>query len=52
MEKTWKFQQSALKDHVDLNTSKKMFNLKLTDFGPYSLDYTRNGRYVSRLFGM
>jgi len=24
----------------------KVFDLKLTTFGPYSLDYTRNGRYI------
>ncbi|KAJ3012200.1 Small subunit (SSU) processome component [Thoreauomyces humboldtii] len=44
MEKTWKFTQSQLKEHVDLSTSSKMFDLKLPDFGPYALDYTRNGR--------
>ncbi|KAI8916747.1 NUC141 domain-containing protein [Powellomyces hirtus] len=44
MEKTWKFTQKQLKDNVDVNTSKKMFDLKLKDFGAYSMDYTRNGR--------
>ncbi|KAI8910207.1 WD40-repeat-containing domain protein, partial [Gorgonomyces haynaldii] len=46
IERTWKFQQKQLKDHVDLGTAKKMFNLELEDFGPYALDYTRNGKYL------
>ncbi|KAJ3279784.1 Small subunit (SSU) processome component [Borealophlyctis nickersoniae] len=46
MEKTWKFTQTQLKNNVDLNTSNKIFDLKLPDFGPYSLDYTRNGRHL------
>ena len=46
MEKTWKMTQNTIKQHVDLNTAKKMFSLQLPDFGPYSLDYTRNGRHL------
>eukprot|EP00842_Homolaphlyctis_polyrhiza_P005093 jgi/Hompol1/5585/HPOL_002001-RA len=46
MERTWKFRQSELKEHVDINTSRKMFNLDLPDLGPYKLDYTRNGRFI------
>ncbi|KAJ3155018.1 Small subunit (SSU) processome component [Geranomyces variabilis] len=46
MEKTWKFTQAQMKDAVDLNTSSKMFDLKLNDFGAYSVDYTRNGKHM------
>jgi U3 small nucleolar RNA-associated protein 7 len=46
MERTWKFKQDQLKDHLDVNTTRKMFDLKLDDFGPYALDYTRNGKYM------
>jgi U3 small nucleolar RNA-associated protein 7 len=46
LERTWKFTQNSIKDHVDINTEKKMFDLKLTDFGGYNLDYTRNGRWL------
>ncbi|KAH6571380.1 hypothetical protein BASA50_002764 [Batrachochytrium salamandrivorans] len=46
MERTWKFRQSELKQHVDMNTSRKMFDLKLPEFGPYMLDYTSNGRHL------
>ncbi|KAH8553213.1 WD40-repeat-containing domain protein [Umbelopsis sp. PMI_123] len=44
MEKTYNFRQEDLAKNVDINTSKKIFNLDLKDFGPYSVDYTRNGR--------
>lgn len=46
LERTWKFTQEEIQQHVDLNTSKKKFSLKLDDFGPYTMDYTRNGRSV------
>lgn len=44
MEKTFRYKQEDIADAVDLATSNKKFSLKLTDFGPYTLDYTRNGR--------
>lgn len=44
MERTWKFSQKELKNAVDVNTSRKMFDLKLPEFGPYALNYTRNGK--------
>jgi U3 small nucleolar RNA-associated protein 7 len=43
MERTWKFNQKTLAQHVDLNTQRKMMDLRL-DFGPYALDFTKNGR--------
>ncbi|KAK6097150.1 putative U3 small nucleolar RNA-associated protein 7 [Batrachochytrium dendrobatidis] len=46
MERTWKFRQSELKKHVDVNTSRKMFELNLPTFGPYMVDYTANGRHL------
>ncbi|KND01817.1 uncharacterized protein SPPG_03608 [Spizellomyces punctatus DAOM BR117] len=46
LEKTWKFTQNQLKDNLDANTSKNVFDLKLKDFGPYTMDYTRNGRHM------
>lgn len=48
-EKTYKLKQEVLKNYVDLNTSKNMIDLQLPNFGPYRVDYTRNGRYL--LFG-
>ncbi|GAB5593450.1 putative U3 small nucleolar RNA-associated protein 7 [Umbelopsis nana] len=46
MERTYKFRQEELAQNVDINTSKKIFDLNLPDFGPYSVDYTRNGRHL------
>ena len=46
LERTWKFTQKSLGEHVDLNTARKMFDLKLDELGPYSMDYTRNGRHL------
>ncbi|KAK9477142.1 WD40-repeat-containing domain protein [Lipomyces japonicus] len=44
MERTYKFRQEDLKDNVDVTTALKGFELQLKNFGPYEIDYTRNGR--------
>lgn len=44
LEKTYKVRQDEIKDSVGIETAKKGFELKLEDLGPYSADYTRNGR--------
>ncbi|CAK4317719.1 unnamed protein product [Aphanomyces euteiches] len=46
MEKTYRFTQEQLAEHVDRNTQQKMFDLDLPTFGPYAVDYTRNGRNI------
>ncbi|KAI8366692.1 WD40-repeat-containing domain protein [Radiomyces spectabilis] len=46
IERTYKFQQDQLKDAVDVNTANKIFTLDLPEFGPYAVDYTRNGRHL------
>lgn len=46
MERTFKLTQDELLNEVDLATAQKRFELKLPDFGPYYLDYTRTGRYL------
>lgn len=46
MERTYKFSQKELVKAVDVSTAQKGFDLKLPLFGPYSMDYTRNGRYL------
>ena len=45
IEKTYQLTQRALGKEVDVSTSHKMFNLDLK-FGPYAIDYTRNGRHL------
>jgi len=46
MEETWKFSQKAIGEHVDVRTKQKMFSLELDQFGPYSMNYTRNGTHI------
>ncbi|KAG0220503.1 WD40-repeat-containing domain protein [Mortierella sp. GBAus27b] len=45
IEKTYQLSQRSLSQHVDVSTAHKMFALDLK-FGPYSIDYTRNGRHL------
>lgn len=49
LEKTYRVKQDAIAQHVDLNTSRKIFELTLDQFGPYTTKYSRNGRHL--LFG-
>ena len=44
LEKTYKVRQDDLKQEVAVETAKAGFDLRLEDFGPYIVDYTRNGR--------
>ena len=61
MERTFKFTQEQIAASVDVATSRKVwpqaqrpscrdhvqiFDLKFDHFGPYSISYTRNGRYA------
>eukprot|EP00095_Tigriopus_kingsejongensis_P011067 maker-scaffold23_size669530-snap-gene-3.9 protein:Tk11067 transcript:maker-scaffold23_size669530-snap-gene-3.9-mRNA-1 annotation:"wd repeat-containing protein 46" len=38
--------QTQIKQNVDTVSAAKGFELNLAQFGPYKLDYTRNGRYL------
>lgn len=44
LEKTYKVRQDDIKESVGIEAAKKGFELKLEDLGPYTADYTRNGR--------
>ncbi|KAI9869491.1 MAG: Small subunit (SSU) processome component [Trichoglossum hirsutum] len=44
LEKTYKVRQDDIKNDVVIESAKKGFELKLEDLGPYTADYTRNGR--------
>ena len=48
-EKVYKLKQNIIKQNVDINTSTNLFDFQLTNFGPYHVNYSRNGR--SLLFG-
>lgn len=44
--KTFKLKQKDLRNHVDKNTSRNIMDLRLTNFGPYRVNYSRNGRHM------
>ena len=44
LERTYKVRQDELRRDVAVETAKKSFDLKLEGLGPYTADYTRNGR--------
>ncbi|KAJ5645206.1 hypothetical protein N7507_011217 [Penicillium longicatenatum] len=44
LEKTYKVRQDEIQQSVGIETAKKGFELRLNDFGPYRMDYSRNGR--------
>ena len=46
MEKTYKFTQRDIRDHVDLSTASNAVDFKLPHFGPYSVSYGRSGRHM------
>lgn len=46
MEKTFKFTQKEIKTHVDYSMANKALDLKLKDFGPYRMNYSRNGTHL------
>ncbi|KAI9597288.1 WD40-repeat-containing domain protein [Syncephalis fuscata] len=46
MEKTFKFTQDQIGQHLDMANQNKIFNLKFDTTGPYTLDYARNGRHL------
>ncbi|XP_073242728.1 WD repeat-containing protein 46-like [Porites lutea] len=46
LEKTFKFKQKDIADVVDVASARKYFELNLDTFGPYRVNYTRNGRFL------
>eukprot|EP01028_Stygiella_incarcerata_P013265 TRINITY_DN81750_c0_g1_i1.p1 TRINITY_DN81750_c0_g1~~TRINITY_DN81750_c0_g1_i1.p1 ORF type:complete len:534 (+),score=162.07 TRINITY_DN81750_c0_g1_i1:92-1693(+) len=46
LEQTHRFQQKHILKDVDVQTKKKAYDLNLSEFGPYMLDYSRNGRHL------
>ena len=44
LERTYKVRQDQLRQEIAVETAKKGFGLKLEGLGPYSVDYTINGR--------
>lgn len=46
VEQTWKVSQDVLKEHIDERSRQKVFDLDLDQFGPYTFNFTRNGRHL------
>ena len=46
MERTYKFTQKEISENIEVSSAAKGFNLDLDKFGPYSINYTRNGKYM------
>lgn len=46
MEKTFKVRQSDIRDSVDVTTANKALDLSLKEFGPYSINFSRNGTHL------
>ena len=44
IEKTYQFKQVDIAASLNLTSALKLFDLKLEEFGPYKISYTRNGK--------
>ncbi|GAA5886132.1 hypothetical protein JCM16303_000057 [Sporobolomyces ruberrimus] len=47
MERTWRTTQKEIVENSSVATEGKAFSLNLEEFGPYAVDYTRNGRHLA-----
>ncbi|XP_055897950.1 WD repeat-containing protein 46-like [Biomphalaria glabrata] len=45
-ENVYQVTQNDIKEKADEATQQKIFDLRLNQFGPYRIDYTRNGRHL------
>ncbi|XP_050233970.1 probable U3 small nucleolar RNA-associated protein 7 [Mercurialis annua] len=46
IEKTWRLKQENILPEIDISSAKNLHDIKLPDFGPYTLDFTPSGRYM------
>ncbi|KAH3902717.1 probable U3 small nucleolar RNA-associated protein 7 [Saccharomycodes ludwigii] len=46
LEKTFKVTQDEIKASVDITTANKALDLKLNEFAPYKINYSRNGTHL------
>jgi len=46
VERTHQFKQTDIANSLDVTSALKFFDLKLDNFGPYKINYTRNGKFL------
>ncbi|PON49538.1 WD repeat containing protein [Parasponia andersonii] len=47
VEKTWRIKQETIAREVDILSSRNQYDIILPDLGPYTLDFTSSGRYMT-----
>ncbi|XWS30924.1 hypothetical protein CRYUN_Cryun23aG0033000 [Craigia yunnanensis] len=47
IEKTWRIKQESIVREVDILSSRNQYDIVLPELGPYTLDFTLNGRYMA-----
>ncbi|KAK8480227.1 hypothetical protein V6N13_052377 [Hibiscus sabdariffa] len=47
IEKTWRIKQESIAREVDILSSRNQYDIVLPELGPYTLDFTSNGRYMA-----
>ncbi|KAI5344382.1 PREDICTED: U3 [Prunus dulcis] len=47
IEKTWRIKQESIAREVDILSARSQYDIVLPDLGPYTLDFTSNGRYMA-----
>lgn len=47
IEKTWRIKQESIASEVDILSSRNQYDIVLPELGPYTLDFTANGRYMA-----
>ncbi|XVF71201.1 hypothetical protein PTKIN_Ptkin12aG0017100 [Pterospermum kingtungense] len=47
IEKTWRIKQESIAREVDILSSRNQYDIVLPELGPYTVDFTANGRYMA-----
>ncbi|GMN33303.1 hypothetical protein TIFTF001_004081 [Ficus carica] len=47
IEKTWRIRQEDIAREVDISSSRNQFDITLPNLGPYTMDFTSSGRYMT-----
>ncbi|OMP07639.1 hypothetical protein COLO4_07176 [Corchorus olitorius] len=47
IEKTWRIKQDSIANEVGILSTRNQYDIVLPELGPYTLDFTQNGRYMA-----